>query len=158
MCRASQGRIDATLRGKDVAEALRQARWGEKGSLSMARYKSGGSDGMAQEVVPFSELNTAYFKRQGRKPKEKLPAERRTAGFSEVTAGLSPASALYEAKRCFNCGVCNLCDNCFIFCPDLAVSARPDKQGYHINYDYCKGCCICVEECPRGAISLEGKK
>jgi type IV pilus assembly protein PilM len=29
---------------------------------------------------------------------------------------------------------------------------------YEINYDYCKGCCICVEECPRGAISLEGKK
>jgi NADPH-dependent glutamate synthase beta subunit-like oxidoreductase len=150
--------IDATMRGKNVAEALRLARWGEKGSLSMARYKSGGSDGRAQEVVPFSELNPAYFKRQSRKAKEKLPAAERTSDFSEVTLGLSPAAALYEAKRCFNCGVCNLCDNCFLYCPDLAISARPDRQGYQINYDYCKGCCICVEECPRGAISLEGKK
>jgi NADPH-dependent glutamate synthase beta subunit-like oxidoreductase len=150
--------IDATLQGKNVAEALRAASWGEKGSLSMARYRKGGADGIAQEVVRFSELNPAYFKRQSRKPKEKLSHSRRTAGFSEVNLGLSPASALYEAKRCFNCGVCNLCHNCFIYCPDLAISARPDKQGYDINYDYCKGCCICVEECPRGAISVEVKK
>jgi len=150
--------IDATLRGKNAAEALRSARWGEKGSLSMALYRKGGPDGMAPEVVPFSDLNPAYFKRQARKSKEKLSVSRRTTGFPEVTLGLSPASALYEAKRCFNCGVCNLCHNCFIYCPDLAIAARPDRQGYVINYDYCKGCCICVEECPRGAISVEVKK
>lgn len=150
--------IDATLRGKNVAGTLRLARWGEKGSLSMARYKSGDSDGMTRDVVPFSELNTAYFKRLSRKGREKLPVAGRTADFSEVTLGLSSAAALYEAKRCLNCGVCNLCDNCFLYCPDLAISARPDRKGYQINYDYCKGCCICVEECPRGALSLEGKK
>ena len=150
--------IDATFRGKNVAEALRLARWGEKGSFSMARYKSGGSDGISPQVVPFSDLNTDYFKPQKRKAKENLPVAQRTGRFSEITQGLPPASALYEARRCFNCGVCNLCDNCFLYCPDLAISSRPDRQGYQINYDYCKGCCICVEECPRGAISLEGKK
>jgi len=150
--------IDAVLRGKNAAEAIRLARWGDKGSLSMARYRSGGGDGIAQEVVKFSELNTAYFPRQSRKAKERLSLEERTKGFSEITRGFPKASALFEAKRCFNCGVCNLCDNCFFFCPDMAISARPDKQGYEINYDYCKGCCICVEECPRGAISIEVKK
>jgi Pyruvate/2-oxoacid:ferredoxin oxidoreductase delta subunit len=149
--------IDATFRGKDVGEALRRARWGEKGSVSMALYKTGGSE-ERRETVDYSELNPAYFKRQTRREREKLPAAKRTAGFSEVAAGLSAEAAISEAGRCFNCGVCNLCDNCFLFCPDLAISARPDKQGYQINYDYCKGCCICVEECPRGAISLEGKK
>lgn len=150
--------IDAFFRGQDVAQALRLARWGDKGTLSMARYNRGGADGMAQETVKFSDLNLAYFKRQATKPKEKLPASRRTSDFSEVNPGLSPATALYEAKRCFNCGVCNLCHNCFLYCPDLAISARPDKLGYDINYDYCKGCCICVEECPRGAISVEVRK
>jgi NADPH-dependent glutamate synthase beta subunit-like oxidoreductase len=150
--------IDATLKGKDVAEALRGASWGEKGSHSMARYKDAGANGIAQKVVKFSDLNPAYFKRQARKAKEKLSVSRRTKDFSEVNLGLSAASALYEARRCFNCGVCNLCHNCFTFCPDLAIAARPDKQGYEINYDYCKGCCICVEECPRGAISVEVKK
>jgi len=147
--------IEATLQGKDAAEALRQARWGEKGSISMDRYKQGGLDGPAEEVVKFSELNTAYFQPKKRKPREKLPAAERTSGFAEVNLGISRETALEEAKRCFNCGVCNLCHNCFLFCPDMAISARPDQQGYAINLDYCKGCCICVEECPRGAISVE---
>ncbi len=150
--------IDASFRGKNVAEVLRAARWGEKGSLSMARYLAGGADGTAPTVVKFSDLNPAYFQRRRRKPKEKLPASERASDFREINAGLSPDAALEEAKRCFNCGVCNLCDNCFIFCPDMAISARPDKQGYEINLEYCKGCCICVEECPRGAISVEVQK
>jgi NADPH-dependent glutamate synthase beta subunit-like oxidoreductase len=150
--------IDATLRGKDVAESLRAARWGEKGSLSMARYKSGGRDGTGQEAVKFSDLNPAYFQRKPRGPKGKLPVSQRTSDFREICSGLSTREALEEAKRCFNCGVCNLCDNCFIFCPDMAIAARADKQGYEINYEYCKGCCICVEECPRGAISVEVRK
>jgi len=150
--------IDAFLRGQDVAQALRVARVGDKGTLSMARYRKGSADGLAQEVVKFADLNPAYFKRQKRMPREKLSPSRRTSDFSEVNLRLSEGAALYEAKRCFNCGVCNLCHNCFLYCPDLAVSARPDKQGYDINYDYCKGCCICVEECPRGAISVEVRK
>lgn len=150
--------IDATFQGKNVKEALQAARIGEKGSLSMARYRDKASNGKALEVVKFSDINTAYFKRQRRKPLAVAPIGERSHGFGEVRQGLTPTAASEEAKRCFNCGVCNLCDNCFIFCPDLAISARPDKQGYAINYDYCKGCCICVEECPRGAISIEVKK
>jgi hypothetical protein len=29
-----------------------------------------------------------------------------------------------EAKRCFNCGVCNDCELCLIFCPDVAIRRR----------------------------------
>jgi Pyruvate/2-oxoacid:ferredoxin oxidoreductase delta subunit len=148
--------IHATLCGKEPGEAVRSARQGERGSFSMARFKSG-FNGPPQEVVQFKNLNMAYFKHQARKQKEKLPVSQRAANFDEISPGLSTASALEEAKRCFNCGVCNLCHNCFFLCPDLAISARPDQQGYAINYDYCKGCCICIEECPRGAISVEVK-
>ena len=151
--------IDATLRGKNVVEALRLARWGEKGSLSMARYKNGrGRRNGPRSGSVFRSQHGLFQTPEPESRRKNCPFPRRTSGFSEVNLGLSPASALYEAKRCFNCGVCNLCDNCFIYCPDLAISARPDRQGYHINYDYCKGCCICVEECPRGAISVEVKK
>ncbi len=149
--------IDATLRGREAHDALRGARWGEKGSLSMTRYQKGSGDGLGEEIVRFPDLNTAYFQRQPRRLMEKVSLSQRAANFSEVTLGLSPAAALEEAKRCFNCGVCNLCHNCFLFCPDLVISARPDREGYEINLDYCKGCCICVEECPRGAITVEVK-
>ena len=60
-----------------------------------------------------------------------------------------------ETERCFNCGLCNQCDNCHLFCPDMSVVHDPSAQGRHINYDYCKGCGLCVVECPRNAMTLE---
>lgn len=52
-------------------------------------------------------------------------------------------------EKCKNRGLkCGLCD----VCPDLAIiiseSGRVD-----INYDYCKGCGLCVETCPLKAIT-----
>jgi Pyruvate/2-oxoacid:ferredoxin oxidoreductase delta subunit len=39
-------------------------------------------------------------------------------------------------------------------CPDNAVfNLGPDNR-YAIDYDYCKGCGLCVAECPSGAIDL----
>ena len=46
-------------------------------------------------------------------------------------------------------GTCPECDNCLIFCPDAAISRQTGGR-YKINYDYCKGCGVCVTECPRG--------
>ncbi len=90
--------IDATLRGKNAAEAIRLARWGEKGSLSMARYRSGGGDGIAQEVVRFSELNTAYFPRQARKPKERLSMERAHEGLLRDQPGPLPGYGPFRSQ------------------------------------------------------------
>jgi len=61
--------------------------------------------------------------------------------------------AVKEAMRCFGCGICNQCENCLIFCPDLAVER--DSDSFKVLYDYCKGCGICMLECPRGVITME---
>ena len=63
-----------------------------------------------------------------------------------------------EAERCFNCGICNGCDNCRTFCPDAAVQV--EGAGRRIDLEYCKGCGVCVEECPRGAMAMgtEGER
>jgi 2-oxoacid:acceptor oxidoreductase delta subunit (pyruvate/2-ketoisovalerate family) len=45
---------------------------------------------------------------------------------------------------------CKDCDNCIMFCPEGVI----DKD-HDINYDYCKGCGICAEECPVDAIKME---
>lgn len=51
-------------------------------------------------------------------------------------------------KRCIKCGLC------WIFCPDIAY--REDGEGFYIvDLDYCKGCGICAQECPVGAIHME---
>ena len=60
--------------------------------------------------------------------------------------------ALAEAKRCFSCGNCTFCDNCYHYCPDLAV--KRVAGGYTVDADYCKGCGICVRECPTGSMEM----
>jgi Pyruvate/2-oxoacid:ferredoxin oxidoreductase delta subunit len=35
------------------------------------------------------------------------------------------------------------------------VTHDTNPRGRHINYDYCKGCGLCVVECPRNAMILE---
>lgn len=53
------------------------------------------------------------------------------------------------------CGRCNECDNCLIFCPDISVLVKGNGHfGYSIDYDYCKGCGICFTECPRHAMTM----
>ena len=43
------------------------------------------------------------------------------------------------------------CFNCWLYCPDSVVSKTIPPV---INFDYCKGCGICAEECPVDAISM----
>lgn len=107
-------------------------------------------------VVSFDDLNLAYFFSEKRAESKILPLRERVSGFGEVEGGLSQTSVLVEASRCMSCGICNGCDNCWLFCPDLAISRNGQERGsYNINYEYCKGCGICVEECPRAAMAVE---
>jgi 2-oxoacid:acceptor oxidoreductase delta subunit (pyruvate/2-ketoisovalerate family) len=46
-----------------------------------------------------------------------------------------------------------MCGNCFVYCPDAAIAQRGD-WGFEIDLDYCKGCGVCVQECPRSAMSM----
>ncbi len=105
-------------------------------------------------VVRFEDLNLAYFEEEPRPKQAQAPAEERVKDFAEVNRGFDEEVAVAEAARCFSCGTCNQCDNCLIFCPDVAV-LRDGEKPYVFNYDYCKGCGICFTECPRRAISFE---
>jgi ferredoxin len=52
-----------------------------------------------------------------------------------------------------SCGVCNGCDNCYIVCPDVSVMRDTRENGhYTIRTTYCKGCLVCVQECPTGCL------
>ena len=80
------------------------------------------------------------------------PAVSRLENFLEVQQGFDPRQAAAEAARCFSCGTCIHCDNCYYHCPDMAITKL--ERGYKVKTDYCKGCGLCVAECPTGAIIM----
>lgn len=114
------------------------------------------------EAVTYSEVNTFYFAKNPAVRNQTLPAPQRLHNFNEVQQGIAPLQAAAEAERCFVCGRCVLCDNCFYYCPDMAIkriTGDPEQglelEGYTILEQYCKGCGLCVKECPRGALLLK---
>jgi 2-oxoacid:acceptor oxidoreductase delta subunit (pyruvate/2-ketoisovalerate family) len=83
--------------------------------------------------------------------KELAPSLRRSS-FDECNHGLAGPE---EAERCFSCGRCTHCDTCLIYCPDGVI--RRSAEGYQVDADYCKGCGMCVAECPRWAMEMHEK-
>jgi len=106
-------------------------------------------------LAAFDRLNTWYYSDAPKTVRPVLDAARRRSTFEEVVGGLDESTALFEARRCLSCGNCFECDNCYGVCPDNAVIKLGPGDRYEINLDYCKGCGICVNECPCGAIDLE---
>jgi Pyruvate/2-oxoacid:ferredoxin oxidoreductase delta subunit len=140
-----------------VADRLAGCRVGARSSLSMEIYLDGSRGRRAGHEVALNEINTAYFPPSARHRPAILSPRERVRSFEEVEKGLSKEAAGAEAARCFNCGLCNDCDNCRLFCPEVAVMKHQEDAGpasRRILYDYCKGCGICVTECPRNAMDL----
>ena len=106
------------------------------------------------EIASFDKLNTWYYSDAPKTVRPVLDIIRRQSTFEEVQGGLDESNALFEARRCLSCGNCFECDNCYGVCPDNAVIKLGPGKGFEFNYDYCKGCGICVSECPCGAIKM----
>ena len=106
------------------------------------------------EPIGFEQLNAWYYADAPKTVAPQLDAIRRQSSFDEVAQGLDEANALFEARRCLSCGNCFGCDNCYGVCPDNAVLKVDEGDGYAFDLDYCKGCGICVQECPCGAIEM----
>ena len=107
------------------------------------------------EIASFERLNTWYYADAPKTVRPMLDIIRRQSTFEEVQGGLNESNALFEARRCLSCGNCFECDNCYGVCPDNAVIKLGPGKRFEFNYEYCKGCGVCVAECPCGAIKME---
>ncbi len=105
-------------------------------------------------LASFDRLNAWYYEDAPATVRPMLEAVRRVENFEEVVGGLDGTNALYEARRCLSCGNCFECDNCYGVCPDNAVIKLGPGKRFKFDYDYCKGCGLCAEECPCGAIEM----
>ena len=146
--------VDAFFAGGEegVSQALAESRVGNGPALSFERYVGGQRILQGQKIVDFTDLKTDYFFRSPPSAAPVRSASERSGDFFEVVRGLDPEASEREAGRCFQFGRCNGCDNCRLFCPDMAVAA--DETGRRFLLDFCKGCGICAAECPRCALDL----
>jgi NADPH-dependent glutamate synthase beta subunit-like oxidoreductase len=106
-------------------------------------------------IMDLDRMNMTYFPHFPRVQQATLvPASRRSTQ-EEVILAFTEEQMVEEANRCFSCGTCNACDNCYLVCPEPCITRSSRSNGlYKIIVDYCKGCRVCIEECPTGC--LEG--
>ena len=106
-------------------------------------------------ITDLSRMNMTYFPKFARVQQAMLQPASRRRTQEEVIQAFSEEQAIEEANRCFSCGTCNACDNCYLVCPEPCIVRSDRSNGlYKILVDYCKGCRVCIEECPTGC--LEG--
>lgn len=154
---AGDARGDAGL----VASAAGQARLVAEAIDRDLREAADPDSPGPEEPLPFEGLHLRYFDRAPRAESPVLPPAERDLE-REVEGTLEHASLEREVHRCFSCGSCLACDNCWTLCPDSAVLKTPepgaDGSPYVFDLEYCKGCGLCAEECPPGFIEMEAER
>ena len=138
----NEGTVNAEIGcGKDMAWLLHEKFSGEK------LYQETPS---VESVVRADSISLHHFARVQPQQENILPFASRKGSFTEVRHGLESAE---EAQRCLSCGVCNACDRCVTYCPDGVLQREGDELVF--NYEYCKGCGVCVAECSRAVIYMQ---
>ena len=141
-------------RGLDAVDTrLAACRVGAGPAISMDTYLGGERKSRNVHIVDPDEIVHDYFQPAPRVIPSSRDAHLSIRSFEEISAAYTNDAAKKEAARCFNCGICNACDFCRLYCPEMAVIV--DKAARRIDMDYCKGCGVCITECPRNAMALE---
>jgi pyruvate ferredoxin oxidoreductase delta subunit/phenylglyoxylate dehydrogenase delta subunit len=56
---------------------------------------------------------------------------------------------------------CSRCKQCETYCPTAVIQIHGKEEECNpveINLDYCKGCGVCAEVCPRNCIEMKDEK
>jgi len=178
---AAEG-IDSFLSGDDISKRpkvdvhrfnlLEKLRETDHAPSAYSHVQAGGTDSSdfaihnyedrsAVEIVPSDELFLGHFKYEERhvRQENEITPDSVLGSFGERIKGLSEEEAKAEADRCMSCGMCFECDNCVIYCPQIAifrVKKTDATMGRYVDTDYtrCIGCHICEDVCPSGYIRM----
>ncbi len=88
----------------------------------------------------------------------KLSGEARLAADKgEITGTITESQFLAEVDRCFSCGLCSGCEQCYMYCTSGCFT-RLESPGpgryFSLNLDSCKECGKCIEVCPGGFLEV----
>ncbi|MBE9548436.1 MAG: 2-oxoacid:acceptor oxidoreductase family protein [Proteobacteria bacterium] len=103
-------------------------------------------------AIPVTDIRLDHFARAQADTEQTIDPMQAVKNFNQVNNGLRSKQELH---RCFSCGHCTECDTCLVYCPEGIIRRLTDEgTPYEVDYSYCKGCGICVEECPRSAMEM----
>jgi Pyruvate/2-oxoacid:ferredoxin oxidoreductase delta subunit len=119
-------------------------------------------DASQRHITSHTELFLGHFPAVNRNIRDVTVLDKAGAlgNFEERLHALSDKLVVEEAKRCMSCGQCFECDNCVVYCPQVAVFKVKKKDnptvGRYVDTDYgkCIGCHICADVCPTGYIVM----
>jgi len=87
------------------------------------------------------------------------PVEQRLADpNTEVQETIGRNEFLEEVSRCFSCGLCYGCENCFMYCNAGGFTKLEQIEPgtyFALSIDYCMGCGKCIDLCPSGYLTGE---
>jgi len=145
-------------KGLEPAEYEHKPVWGtDSAQYSVHNFE----DRSLKYVIPADELFLGHFPFVPRHVRNMtmLDANQALGNFEDRLDVLSEKEAVDEAKRCMSCGLCFECDNCVVYCPQIAVfkvKKNVSTTGRYVDTDYsrCIGCHICADVCPTGYIKM----
>jgi len=111
---------------------------------------------LKEEPVGHDKIKLDWYPDAKRAEREVMgPEERLASPTAEVDHGITSEQALEEVARCFSCGKCFGCENCWMYCQsNCFVKELQPTHGhfYKVKLEVCDGCKKCWEECPCGFI------
>jgi heterodisulfide reductase subunit A len=123
-----QTHIDGVFAGGDVvsgpADVVVAVAAGKEAAISIDRYLSGVSltEGRQTTLKKVEEISKEGVKPKARAAMPLLQVSERKGSFAEVEQGFDDNTAIEEAKRCLNCGVCSECLECVKVCEQKAIN------------------------------------
>ena len=146
------------IRELEPEEFEHEETWGtDSADFAVHNYE----DRSFAEIATSDLLHMAYFEKEpmNRRQEANITSEDVLNNFQERFSALEEEKTIEEAGRCMSCGLCFECDNCVIYCPEVAIFKVAKDQhamGRYVDTDYdkCVGCHICADVCPCGYIKM----
>jgi len=133
-----QTNIEGVFAGGDVvagpSDVIASVTAGKEAAISIDLYFSGGDlkVGRPAPLERVKEVSKEGVAKKARAAMPTLELEKRK-GFVEVELGFDEKTAIEEAKRCLNCGVCCECLECVKACQAEAINHQMEEEIVEID-------------------------
>jgi heterodisulfide reductase subunit A len=134
-----QTNIDGVFAGGDIvsgpADVVVAVAAGKEAAISVDRYLRGVSLTEERKITPkrVESVSKEGIQPAARSDMPILKTSERKGSFAEVEQGYDEKTAIEEAKRCLNCGVCSECRECEKVCEPKAIDYQMADKYVELN-------------------------